>query len=82
MIAIWGNKEHLRCVFPLWFSHDGPKSKNKLKKSSLLSAQAGIYIYATSLGSFSFRDAKYHFQGFGVTQPPDSPTEGASQMNV
>ena len=26
MIAIWGNKEHLTCVFPLWFSHDGPKS--------------------------------------------------------
>ena len=25
MIAIWGNKEHLTCVFPL-FSHDGPKS--------------------------------------------------------
>ena len=26
MIAIWGNKEHLTCVFPLWFSHEGPKS--------------------------------------------------------
>ena len=26
MMAIWGNKEHLTCVFPLWFSHEGPKS--------------------------------------------------------
>ena len=31
MIAIWGNKEHLTCVFPLWFSHDGPKSKKNVK---------------------------------------------------
>ncbi len=24
-----GNKEHLTSVFPLWFSHDGPKSLKK-----------------------------------------------------
>ncbi len=51
MIAIWGNKEHLTCVFPLWFSHDGPKSSKNVPKPSkipsLLSAQAGIYIYLT-----------------------------------
>jgi len=29
MIAIWGNKEHLTCVFPLWFSHEGPTSLKK-----------------------------------------------------
>ena len=49
MIAIWGNKEHLTCVFPLWFSHENPKSlKNVPKPSkipSLLSAHAGSYIY-------------------------------------
>ncbi len=49
MIAIWGNKEHLTCVFPLWFSHDGPikkiaRLKNTYKIPSLLSAHAGIYI--------------------------------------
>ena len=47
MIAIWGSKEHLTCVFPLWLSHDGPKSlKNVPKPSkipSLLSAHAGSY---------------------------------------
>ena len=26
MIAIWQNKEHLTCVCPLWFSHEGPTS--------------------------------------------------------
>ncbi len=48
IIAIWGNKEHLACVFPLWFSHDGPKSLKNVpqpsKIPSLLSAHAGIYI--------------------------------------
>ncbi len=48
MIAIWGSKEHLTYVFPLWFSHDGQKSLKNVpkpsKNTSLLSAQAGIYI--------------------------------------
>ena len=43
---IMGNKEHLTFVFPLWFSHDGPKSSKMSKKTfkipSLLSASAGI----------------------------------------
>ena len=34
MIAIWGNKEHLTCVFPLWFSHDSPKSLKNVPKPS------------------------------------------------
>ena len=48
MIAIWGSKEHITYVFPLWFSHDGQKSLKNVpkpsKNTSLLSAQAGIYI--------------------------------------
>ena len=35
MIAIWGNKEHLTCVFPLWFSHDGPKFSKNVKNQKL-----------------------------------------------
>ncbi len=30
IIAIWGNKEHLTRVFPLLFSHDGPKSSKNV----------------------------------------------------
>ncbi len=49
MIAIWGSKEHLTYVFPLWFSHDGQKSLKNVPKpstnTSLLSAHAGSYIY-------------------------------------
>ncbi len=47
MIAIWGNKEHLTCVFPLWFSRRPNIFKKRAKPSkipSLLSAHAGIYI--------------------------------------
>ena len=43
-----GNKEHLTFVFPLRFSHDGPKSSKTSNKHnkipSLLSAHARIYI--------------------------------------
>ena len=43
-----GNKEHLTFVFPLRFSHDGPKSSNNVQQTSKipshLSAHAGIYI--------------------------------------
>ena len=49
MIAIWGNKEHLTCVF--LFGSLTPTAPNLLKPPkpskipSLLSAHAGIYIY-------------------------------------
>ena len=41
---------YLTFAFPLWFSHDGPKSlKNHPKFPSLLSALAGIYVLGDAL---------------------------------
>ncbi len=49
MIAIWGNKEHLTCVFPLWFSHDGPKSLKRPKPSKIPSLR-----YSACFSIFGF----------------------------
>ena len=70
-----GNKEHLTFVFPLWFSHDGPKSLKNVQQTSktpsLLSAHAGIY---PALGRSG------HLANLHVHDVPQQPTFATTHL--